>query len=129
MRGKLPLAGGGRSVFSFVHVADVADAVAATLTGDPPGVLNVVDDDPAPIGDWLPEIAARSAPPDPAACRYGSSGSPRAAGGPPTSAGCEGLATTPGPAGRWAGGPGHRSWRAGLVDELVRSRTDGVHSI
>jgi nucleoside-diphosphate-sugar epimerase len=44
-------------VFSFVHVADVATAVVAALDHDVYGVLNVVDDDPVPIRDWLPEMA------------------------------------------------------------------------
>jgi nucleoside-diphosphate-sugar epimerase len=55
--GKVPLAGAGASVFSFVHVTDVATAVASALEHDVPGALNVVDDDPARIGDWLPELA------------------------------------------------------------------------
>jgi nucleoside-diphosphate-sugar epimerase len=103
--GKLPLAGGGRSVFSFIHVADVADAVAAALDRDPPGVLNIVDDDPAAIRDWLPEIADALGAPDRAACRSRSFGSPQAAGVPPISAGCA-EPTTPGPAESWAGSPG-----------------------
>ena len=55
--GKVPIAGAGASVFSFVHVADVATAVVAALDHDVYGVLNVVDDDPTPIRDWLPEMA------------------------------------------------------------------------
>ena len=54
---KVPIAGAGASVFSFVHVADVATAVVAALSHDVSGVLNVVDDDPVPIRDWLPEMA------------------------------------------------------------------------
>jgi nucleoside-diphosphate-sugar epimerase len=55
--GKMPLVGAGRSVFSFTHVQDVATAVLAALDKDVSGVLNVVDDDPAPIREWLPELA------------------------------------------------------------------------
>jgi nucleoside-diphosphate-sugar epimerase len=55
--GKVPLFGGGRSVFSFIHVHDVATAVLAALDKDVAGVLNVVDDDPAPMGEWLPALA------------------------------------------------------------------------
>lgn len=55
--GRLPLFGDGASVFSFVHVDDVATAVLAALERDVPGVLNVVDDEPSPIGEWLPMMA------------------------------------------------------------------------
>ncbi len=55
--GKVPLVGGGRSMFSFVHTADAASAVVAALGSETPGVFNVVDDEPAAIGDWLPYLA------------------------------------------------------------------------
>lgn len=55
--GKVPIAGSGASVFSFVHVADVASAIVAALDHPVPGVLNIVDDNPTPIGIWLPELA------------------------------------------------------------------------
>ena len=57
--GKVPLVGGGNAVFSFTHAHDVATAVAAAL--DKPavaGVLNIVDDHPTPLRDWLPKLAA-----------------------------------------------------------------------
>lgn len=57
--GKVPLVGGGNAVFSFTHADDVATAVAAALDKpDVTGVLNVVDDRPAPLRAWLPELAA-----------------------------------------------------------------------
>ena len=62
---KVPVAGAGSSVFSFVHVADVATAVVAALSHDVSGVLNVVDDDPTPIRDWLPEMAEALGAPRP----------------------------------------------------------------
>jgi nucleoside-diphosphate-sugar epimerase len=55
--GRVPLVGGGNSVFSFIHVDDVATAVLAALDRTVAGVLNVVDDDPAPIREWLPRMA------------------------------------------------------------------------
>ena len=57
--GKVPLVGGGNAVFSFTHAHDVAGAVVAAL-GKPEvtGVLNIVDDHPAPLREWLPELAA-----------------------------------------------------------------------
>jgi nucleoside-diphosphate-sugar epimerase len=55
--GKLPLVGGGTGVWSFCHIDDAASATAAALTRGGPGVYNIVDDDPAPVSEWLPELA------------------------------------------------------------------------
>lgn len=55
-RRRLPLIGDGDAVWSFVHVDDAARAVLAAL-GAPRGVYNIVDDDPAPVRTWLPELA------------------------------------------------------------------------
>ncbi|MEV5572140.1 NAD(P)-dependent oxidoreductase [Spirillospora sp. NPDC052269] len=55
--GKVPAVGGGTAVFSFTHVDDVAGAVVAALDKDVDGVLNIVDDEPAPVAEWLPELA------------------------------------------------------------------------
>jgi nucleoside-diphosphate-sugar epimerase len=62
-RRRLPLIGGGQAVWSFVHIDDAARAVLAALHA-PRGVCNIVDDDPAPVSEWLPELArAVDAPP------------------------------------------------------------------
>lgn len=53
---KLPVIGGGEAVWSFVHVDDAARA-ALDAIGAPRGVYNIVDDDPAPVRQWLPELA------------------------------------------------------------------------
>ncbi|WP_026411130.1 NAD-dependent epimerase/dehydratase family protein [Actinomadura oligospora] len=55
--GKMPVVGGGGAVFSFTHAGDVATAVTAALDKDVTGVLNVVDDEPAPVAEWLPGLA------------------------------------------------------------------------
>jgi nucleoside-diphosphate-sugar epimerase len=55
--GKMPLIGGGTAVFSFTHCHDAATAVVAALDRPVGGVLNVVDDDPAPVSEWLPAMA------------------------------------------------------------------------
>ncbi|GAA4574990.1 NAD(P)-dependent oxidoreductase [Planotetraspora kaengkrachanensis] len=56
--GKVPLVGGGNAVFSFTHADDVAAAVAAALDKDGvTGVLNVVDDHPVPLHEWLPAFS------------------------------------------------------------------------
>lgn len=44
---------------------DLASAVVAALDHDVSGVLNVVDDDPTPIRDWLPEMAEALGAPRP----------------------------------------------------------------
>ena len=55
--GKLPLVGDGRGVWSFCHVDDAASATAIAVERGAPGVYNIVDDDPAPVSEWLPELA------------------------------------------------------------------------
>jgi len=46
----------GSGVFSFIHIEDAAVATAAALE-IPPGVYNIVDDDPSPMAVWLPAFA------------------------------------------------------------------------
>ncbi|MBO0730633.1 MAG: NAD(P)-dependent oxidoreductase [Acidimicrobiaceae bacterium] len=54
---KYPLVGDGGGVWSFIHVADAADATVAAIERGGRGVYNVVDDDPAPVAEWLPSLA------------------------------------------------------------------------
>jgi nucleoside-diphosphate-sugar epimerase len=54
---KFPLVGAGGGVWSFIHVADAADATLAAVEHGSRGVYNVVDDDPAPVAEWLPALA------------------------------------------------------------------------
>ena len=56
-RRKFPLVGDGRGVWSFIHVADAAEATVAAVEHGSRGVYNVVDDDPAPVAEWLPALA------------------------------------------------------------------------
>ncbi len=56
-RRKFPLVGDGGGVWSFIHVADAADATLAAIEHGSRGVYNVVDDDPAPVAEWLPALA------------------------------------------------------------------------
>jgi nucleoside-diphosphate-sugar epimerase len=44
-------------VWSFIHVADAAEATVAAVEHGSRGVYNVVDDDPAPVAEWLPAMA------------------------------------------------------------------------
>jgi len=57
-RRKFPVVGNGAAVWSFVHVADAAAATVAALDHGGPGVYNIVDDEPAPVSEWLPQLAA-----------------------------------------------------------------------
>ena len=52
-----PLVGDGAGVWSFIHVADAADATLAAVEHGTRGVYNVVDDEPAPVAEWLPALA------------------------------------------------------------------------
>jgi nucleoside-diphosphate-sugar epimerase len=56
-RRKFPLVGDGGGVWSFIHVADAAEATVAAVERGSRGVYNVVDDDPAPVAKWLPTLA------------------------------------------------------------------------
>jgi nucleoside-diphosphate-sugar epimerase len=56
-RRKFPLVGDGGGVWSFIHVADAAEATVAAVERGSRGVYNVVDDDPAPVTKWLPALA------------------------------------------------------------------------
>jgi nucleoside-diphosphate-sugar epimerase len=54
---KFPLVGGGDGVWSFVHIADAAEATVAAVEHGIRGVYNVVDDEPARVAEWLPALA------------------------------------------------------------------------
>ena len=54
---QVPVIGGGTGVWSFIEVTDAAAATVAAVTQGAPGLYNVVDDDPAPVAEWLPYLA------------------------------------------------------------------------
>jgi nucleoside-diphosphate-sugar epimerase len=54
---KFPLVGDGGGVWSFIHVADAAEATVAAVERGSRGIYNIVDDDPAPVAEWLPALA------------------------------------------------------------------------
>jgi 2-alkyl-3-oxoalkanoate reductase len=56
-RRRLPVIGDGAGVWSWIHVEDAAAATVAALERGAPGVYNVVDDEPAPVLEWLPYLA------------------------------------------------------------------------
>jgi 2-alkyl-3-oxoalkanoate reductase len=57
-RRRVPMIGDGGGWWSFLHVDDAAAATALAVVGGAPGLYNIVDDDPAPVRDWLPALAA-----------------------------------------------------------------------
>jgi nucleoside-diphosphate-sugar epimerase len=54
LKRRLPIVGKGDGTFSFVHVEDAAAATVAAVEGGAPGTYNVVDDEPAPMREWVP---------------------------------------------------------------------------
>jgi nucleoside-diphosphate-sugar epimerase len=54
---RYPIVGDGGGIMSFIHLDDAAAATVLALDHDGPGIYNVVDDDPAPVRDWLPVLA------------------------------------------------------------------------
>jgi nucleoside-diphosphate-sugar epimerase len=57
-RRRLPVVGDGGGVWSWIHVDDAAGATVAALERGAPGIYNVVDDEPAPVREWAPALAA-----------------------------------------------------------------------
>jgi nucleoside-diphosphate-sugar epimerase len=55
--GRMPVIGRGTGTWSFVHVDDAAAATLAAIERGAAGVYNVVDDEPAAVEAWLPELA------------------------------------------------------------------------
>jgi nucleoside-diphosphate-sugar epimerase len=54
---RFPVVGGGGGVWSLVHIEDAAAATAIAVERGRPGIYNIVDDDPAPVREWLPVLA------------------------------------------------------------------------
>jgi nucleoside-diphosphate-sugar epimerase len=56
-RRRFPIVGRGEGMFSFIHTEDAASATVASLERGAPGIYNIVDDEPAPLREWLPVYA------------------------------------------------------------------------
>ena len=54
----LPIVGDGDGIFSWLHLDDGAAATVLALEHPGPAIYNIVDDEPAPVRDWLPVLAA-----------------------------------------------------------------------
>ena len=55
---QFPLVGNGAGMMSFIHADDAAAATVLALDVAGPAVYNITDDEPAPMRDWLPALAA-----------------------------------------------------------------------
>jgi nucleoside-diphosphate-sugar epimerase len=53
---RFPLIGDGGGIWSFIHIGDAAEATLAAVEHGSRGIYNVVDDDPAPVAEWLPYL-------------------------------------------------------------------------
>jgi 2-alkyl-3-oxoalkanoate reductase len=54
---QLPVIGAGDGIFPWLHLEDGAAATVLALEHAGPAIYNVVDDDPAPVREWLPALA------------------------------------------------------------------------
>jgi nucleoside-diphosphate-sugar epimerase len=52
-----PVVGSGAGIGSFIHTEDAARATLAAIERGRPGLYNIVDDEPAPVSEWLPYLA------------------------------------------------------------------------
>jgi nucleoside-diphosphate-sugar epimerase len=53
-----PIIGNGDGVSSFIHLDDAAAATVLALERNTAGIYNIVDDEPAPVREWLPVLAS-----------------------------------------------------------------------
>jgi nucleoside-diphosphate-sugar epimerase len=110
---RFPIAGGGSAYWSFIHVHDAARATARAVQHGGPGIYNVVDDEPAPIAEWLPVYARALGAP-----------TPRETGPPRSDYGLHGMVRSRGASNArakqqlaWA--PRYASWRQGFSAALA----------
>src|SRR5690606_16256482 len=54
---QFPVVGGGPGHTSWLHLDDAAGATLLAVELDVRGVFNIVDDEPAPVSEWLPYLA------------------------------------------------------------------------
>ncbi len=55
---RFPIIGDGGGVWSHVHIDDATAATVAAVDHGQPGIYNIVDDEPAPVREWLPVLAS-----------------------------------------------------------------------
>jgi nucleoside-diphosphate-sugar epimerase len=54
---QFPIVGDGGGYTSWIHLDDAAAATVLALEHDGPAIYNIVDDEPAPVREWLPVLA------------------------------------------------------------------------
>src|SRR3954464_11439062 len=54
---QFPIGRKGGGVWSWIHPDDAAAATVLALDHDGPAIYNIVDDEPAPVREWLPVLA------------------------------------------------------------------------
>jgi nucleoside-diphosphate-sugar epimerase len=62
---RVPMVGDGSGVWSWIHLDDAATATVAAAEKGGRGIYNIVDDDPAPVAEWLPLLAEAIGAPRP----------------------------------------------------------------
>ena len=62
---RFPVVGAGDGVWSLVHIEDAAAATADAVERGAAGIYQVVDDEPAPVREWLPALASAIGAPPP----------------------------------------------------------------
>ena len=55
---RVPIVGNGAGHWSFIHIDDAASATFLAIDATSPGLYNICDDEPAPVSEWLPYLAA-----------------------------------------------------------------------
>jgi nucleoside-diphosphate-sugar epimerase len=118
LKRRYPVIGKGTGTFSFIHIDDAASAFVAALDHGAPGLYNVVDDEPAPLREWLPvyakELGAKPPHRAPALLARLMAGADLAS----TAVSMRGASNAK--AKRELGWqPAHPSWRRGFADSLA----------
>ena len=62
---RFPVVGDGGGIWSFIQIEDAAEATVAAVTHGRRGIYNIVDDEPAPVAEWLPAAARAIGAPKP----------------------------------------------------------------
>src|SRR3954465_7391664 len=57
LKRRYPIIGDGGGMTSWIHLEDAAAATVLALEHDGPAIYNIVDDEPAPVREWLPVLA------------------------------------------------------------------------
>jgi nucleoside-diphosphate-sugar epimerase len=52
-----PIMGDGGGITCWIHLEDAATATVLALDHEGPAIYNIVDDEPAPVREWLPVLA------------------------------------------------------------------------